>query len=63
METFGYKPGQTLNRFSGQNEFLSALHSLEAGRGLSDAAKVTVISRHDSLGAAEETRTIASSVS
>ena len=29
MDAFGYKPGQKLNPFSGQNEFLSAVHSLE----------------------------------
>jgi hypothetical protein len=48
METFGYKPEQTLNRFSGQNEFLSALHSLEADPGLSDPAKVAVASMIES---------------
>jgi hypothetical protein len=48
MATFGHKPGETLNPFAGQNEFLSTLHSLEANPGMSDPAKVAVSSMIES---------------
>jgi len=48
METFGYKEGQKLNPFSGRNEFLSAVYSLEANEGMSAKGKVAVASMIES---------------
>lgn len=43
-EVFGdkFQPGQKLNPFGGQNEFLSALHSMEANPGVTAKAKVAL---------------------
>ncbi len=42
MEVFGYKPGQVLNPFHGQNEFISTVHSLEVNKGIAPADKVAL---------------------
>ncbi|PZP83700.1 MAG: hypothetical protein DI582_10515, partial [Azospirillum brasilense] len=42
MQVFGYEPGQTLNPFHGQNEFISTLHSLRTNASLPDADKVAL---------------------
>lgn len=40
MAAFGYQPGQMLAPFNGQNEFISALYSLEINKGLTMADKL-----------------------
>ncbi len=45
LAVFGFKPGETLQPFAGQNEFLSALAAMEQLRpylSLADLARVTV---------------------
>jgi hypothetical protein len=39
---FGFKSGDTLNPFNGQNEFLSALYSLEVNKGINHGAKILI---------------------
>ncbi len=46
MDVFGFKAGEKLNKFAGQNEFLSALHSLEINPNLTPDAKIGLVAIH-----------------
>ena len=46
LETFEFEPGQTLNKFRGQDEFLSALHSLEVNPNVTSQLKIALAAIH-----------------